>query len=235
MAWRAAVHAVTFDLMASFGHVAVGMLTGRLHGGTKTPHARRCTWGTLLAFGFLAALPDLDVIAVALGAPDVGAVGHRGASHSLCMAVVIGLVAALFARRVGWPMLRTGIAVTLAVASHGILDAFGEGGRGIPLLWPFTEARFHSPWRVLPDAPRGLKLLSRPGLLDLALEFAVFFPMTAFALWPQRPAPPRLVVIDGAGGATDVARATVQPATAPVVPVAPIDEGEPPAPARSSG
>jgi inner membrane protein len=221
--------------MASFGHVAVGMLTGRLHGGAKTSHARRCTWGTLLAFAVLAALPDLDVVAVALGARDAGAIGHRGASHSLFMAVAIGLIAGLLAKRVGWPMLRTTVAVTLAVASHGILDAFGEGGRGIPLLWPFSEARFHSPWRVLPDAPRGLKLLSRPGFIDLALEFAVFFPVTAYALWPQRSAPPRLVVIDGAG-ATVLARPAVQPATATVpAPVVPVDEGEPPAPARSSG
>jgi hypothetical protein len=44
------------------------------------------------------------------------------------------------------------------------------------------------PWRLLPDAPRGMQMLSRPGLLDLAVEFVVFFPLTAFALWPGRSA-----------------------------------------------
>ena len=102
------------------------------------------------------------------------------------MAVAIGLLSGLVARRFGWPVVRTAVAATLAVASHGILDACGEGGRGIPLLWPLSDARFMSPWRLLPDAPRGMKMLSRAGLLDLAVEFAVFFPLTAFALWPGR-------------------------------------------------
>ena len=29
-------------------------------------------------------------------------------------------------------------------------------------------------------------MLSRPGLLDFAVEFVVFFPLTAFAMWPSR-------------------------------------------------
>src|SRR5262249_48065730 len=146
-------------------------------------------------------LPDADVIAVVLGGPDHGALGHRGASHSLCIAVVVGALCALVARRVGWPVLRTAIAGTLAVASHGVLDAFGAGGRRIPLLWPFSDARFMSPWRVLPDAPRGFRLLSsRSGLLELAIEFLFFLPVTLAALWPLRAPKPRLVAIDG--GAT---------------------------------
>jgi inner membrane protein len=187
--------------MASFGHFAVGMVTGRLHGGAggAPARSRRCSWGTLLAFAALSMLPDADVVAVALGAPDVGAIGHRGASHSLFVAVVIGALCGVAARRLGWPVLRTAVAATLAIASHGILDAFGEGGRGIPLLWPLSDARFMSPLRLLPDAPRGLRFLSRRGLMDVALEFLVFFPFTAFALWPRWKAPLRLVVIDGAG------------------------------------
>src|SRR5215467_12202896 len=111
--------------MASFGHVAVGMLTGRLHGGAEGP-SRRCSWATMFAFAALSALPDADVLAVALGARDGGVIGHRGASHSLFVAVAVGMLCAIAARRLGWPVLRTAIAGTLAVASHGILDAFGE-------------------------------------------------------------------------------------------------------------
>jgi inner membrane protein len=217
--------------MASFGHVAVGLLTGRLHGGKQPAPGRRCSFATLALFGALAALPDADVVAVALGAHDGGVLGHRGASHSLCAALAMGLICALLARRLGWPALRTGVAAALAVASHGLLDAIGEGGRGIPLLWPFTASRFMSPWRLLPDAPRGLKFLSRHGLVDLALEFLVFLPATMFALWPARPQPVRLVVIEGTGG--QAAR------TLPVAPHppshAPSHEGEREPPARSSG
>jgi inner membrane protein len=145
----------------------------------------------LLFFAALAALPDLDVVAVACGTHDHGVFGHRGVSHSLVAAIVLGLASAALAKRLGWPVVRTAVAATLAVASHGLIDALGEGGRGIPFLWPLSDARFHSPWRVLPDAPRGLKMLSRPGLVDLAIEFVVFFPLTAFALWRGRPPPIR--------------------------------------------
>jgi inner membrane protein len=174
--------------MASYGHLAVGLLAGRLHGGSDSSRDARTSAATLLFFAALAELPDADVFGVACGVEDFGPFGHRGASHSFCTAVTIGLLSGLLARRFGWPAVRTAVAATLALASHGILDACGEGGRGIPLLWPFTDARFMSPWRMLPDAPRGMRMLSRPGLVDLAVEFAVFFPLTAFALWPSRPA-----------------------------------------------
>lgn len=180
--------------MASFGHLAVGLLAGRLHGGAGGPakpqgESEACaSTKTLLAFAALSALPDLDVFVVAMGVPDAGAGGHRGASHSLFLAGVIGILTALYARRHAWPAVRTAVAATLAVASHGLLDAIGEGGRGIPLFWPFSAARYMSPWRVLPDAPRGLQLLSRHGLLEVCIELLVFLPMTVFALWPYRPA-----------------------------------------------
>ncbi|MES1165303.1 MAG: metal-dependent hydrolase, partial [Verrucomicrobiota bacterium] len=155
--------------MASFGHVAVGLLTGRLHGGRGAgARGRRCSWGTLLLFAALAALPDLDVLLVALGAADGGAIGHRGASHSLGMALLIALVAAVAARRFGWPALRTAVAAGAAVASHAFLDLLGARGKGLALLWPLSAHRFHSPWRVFPDAPRGMKLLSWYGMAELA-------------------------------------------------------------------
>jgi inner membrane protein len=177
----------------------------------------------LVAFALLALLPDVDIVGVALGATDAGATGHRGASHSLFVALVAGALCAALARRLRWPVLRTAVAGALAVASHGILDAFAEGGRGIALLWPLTGARFSSPWRFLPDAPRGLALLTRSGLADVALEFLMFVPLTAFALWPvPRAGAPRLRLIDG--GVAAGSRAA---------PPAPGDEGEPPV--RSSG
>lgn len=174
--------------MASYGHLAVGLLAGRLHGGADASRDERTSAATLLFFAALAELPDFDVVGVACGVRDLGTFGHRGASHSFFTAAAIGILCGLGARRLGWPAVRTAVAATLALASHGILDACGEGGRGIPLLWPLIDARFVSPWRMLPDAPRGMSMLSRHGLLDLAVEFVVFFPLTAFALWPGRPA-----------------------------------------------
>jgi inner membrane protein len=192
--------------MASFGHVAVGLLTGRLHGGGDRSE-RRSRWGTLALFTILSTLPDLDVLLVALGASETGPFGHRGALHSLTMACAAGVFCAVAARRWRWPVLRTALAGAAAVASHTLLDLLGAGGKNLTLFWPLSSARFHSPWRFLPDSPRGLKLLSGTGLLEFVTEFALFLPITLYALWPQIRArllgmrPPRLQVIDGASTA----------------------------------
>jgi inner membrane protein len=171
--------------MASFGHVAVGLLAGRLHGGAPGSTDRRASSGALALFAAVSMLPDADVFLVALGASDAGAIGHRGASHSLSVALGIGVLCAFAARRFGWPVMRTALAGTLAVASHALLDVLGFGGRGLMVFWPFSSTRFFSPWRVFPNAPRGIKLLSHAGLVELALELAIFSPITVYALWPQ--------------------------------------------------
>jgi inner membrane protein len=192
--------------MASFGHVAVGLLTGRLHGGETRPADRGAPApvGALFLFMALSMLPDADVFLVALGTSDAGPLGHRGASHSFSFAVAGALVCAWLARRVGWPVLRTALAGGLAAASHAVMDALGAGGRGLMLFWPFSSTRFHSPWRIFPDAPRGLKLLSKAGLFELVAEVVIFSPLTLYALWPQirarRQRRPSLPRIDGRGG-----------------------------------
>ncbi len=181
----------------------MGLLTGRLHGGPRTGTERRPPWEPLALFAALSMLPDADVLFVTLGATDGGPFGHRGALHSFSMAVVVGLGCALWARRAGWPVARTALAGGLAVASHTVLDMLGAGGKSLELFWPLSHARFHSPWRLLPDAPRGMKLLSGSGLVELATEFALFLPMTVYALWPhlvgrRRRAPlPNLQLVDG--------------------------------------
>jgi inner membrane protein len=230
--------------MASFGHVAAGMLTGRLHGGKReggredkpAGDRRPGSLAALLVFAGLALLPDADVVLVALGACDDGLCGHRGASHSLPMALAIGLLAGAVARRLSWPVIRTIVAATCAVASHAVLDILSAGGRGLPLFWPFSDQRFASPVRLLSDAPRGLALLSLPGAISVAIELLVFLPMMIYAAWPRIAAwwsarataraiaaLPELTFVNNGSGTT--------PAPAPV-PVAP-DQTDPPL--RSAG
>jgi inner membrane protein len=217
--------------MASFGHLAVGMLTGQLHGAAATHHPKRRRYLAFLLFAAFSLLPDADLILVALGGHDSGAVGHRGASHSLVTALMVGVACGLFARRMGFPALRTAIAITVAVGSHGLLDALGEGGRGIPLLWPFSDHRFMSPWRVLPDAPRVEDYLSHAGAVSLIAEFCYFLPLMAYVLWPRlhrrlAAKAPQLTVVKGGRADTP----------ADGVPTARLAEGDDePTPLRSSG
>ncbi|HET6148657.1 MAG TPA: metal-dependent hydrolase [Polyangia bacterium] len=194
--------------MACFGHVAVGLMAGRLHDqGRPVPTDTRGRAAMLIGFGVLGTLPDFDVFAVALGASEATAAGHRGASHSLLTALALAVAGGLLARRYGWSGLRTALALMLAVGSHGLLDTLAEGGRAIPLFWPLTEHRFAAPWRCFPDAPRGFAFLSWHGFSVAALEFLYFLPITAFALWPRSKwRPPRLQVLDG-GAERQLARA----------------------------
>ena len=96
----------------------------------------------------LAMLPDLDVIAFSFGIPYGARFGHRGFAHSLCCAALTGLGVALLTYRT-WAEPWWFLAVFFAgvMASHGLLDAFTNGGLGIALLAPFDSTRYFFPWR----------------------------------------------------------------------------------------
>jgi inner membrane protein len=132
----------------------------------------------------LAMLPDLDVIAFALGVPYGSPWGHRGASHSLAAAAAVGLLAALAARRalpLPWPL--AWACFGAAMASHGILDALTDGGSGVAFLFPFDDTRYFAPWRPLRVSPIGLDFFGPWGWATLESE----------ALWLGVPAAALLV------------------------------------------
>ena len=203
--------------MASLGHLAVGLLAGRVQNDGRTLQARpRSCTTTLIGFSLMAMLPDADVFLTPLGSHDSIVSGHRGASHSLLMAASIAIAGGLLARRYGWSGIRTMLAVMLAIGSHGLLDALGEGGRAIPLFWPLSDHRFRAPWQFLPDAPRGLKFISWHGLVDAVLEFVYFLPVIILALWPRAGAlVPRLEVVLPAASEPTMALPVAGPAPGP--------------------
>ena len=97
-------------------------------------------------------LPDADVILFRFGSTYDSIWSHRGASHSLFFASVAGLVAAALMRRVAPPLL-TFAFVALAGASHGLLDMLTNGGHGVALFWPFTDARYFFVTRPIQVSP----------------------------------------------------------------------------------
>ena len=59
----------------------------------------------------------------------------------------------------------------LITMSHGILDAFTNGGLGIALLAPFDNTRYFFPYRPIPVSPIGIgSFLSGWGAAVLAAE-----------------------------------------------------------------
>src|SRR5262245_7432458 len=86
-----------------------------------------------------AMLPDADVLAFSFGLPYDSMLGHRGLSHSLIAAVVVGMVVARVSlgpagRRTvpggRWGYWQLAIYFAVITASHGALDAVTNGGRG---------------------------------------------------------------------------------------------------------
>lgn len=102
-----------------------------------------------------AVLPDADVIAFAFGIPYGSMFGHRGITHSLAFALLLGSgVAYAFFR--GEPDRRAyAVFFALATASHGLLDALTNGGLGVAFFAPFSGERFFFPFRPVQVSPIG--------------------------------------------------------------------------------
>ena len=140
----------------------------------------------------LAMLPDVDAVTFYWDIPYQSVIGHRGLTHSFAFAAVAGLTGACW----GSPAkrLRTAICLAAATASHGILDAFTNGGRGVEFLAPFSEQRFFLPLRIIEVSPIGLQFFSERGLSVLASEMVwVWLPLLIINLfwhWRRKPVPP---------------------------------------------
>lgn len=147
-----------------FTHAAIPLALGAGLG-------RRVVPKPLLLTGVaVSMLPDADVLGFALGVPWGSAYAHRGFTHSIALAAAVALTAAGFLRaRVAFA--RAALFLFVAIGSHGILDAFTNGGSGIALLWPWTDERFFAPLRVIEVSPIGIApLFSARGVAVLTSE-----------------------------------------------------------------
>jgi inner membrane protein len=111
-------------------------------------------------------LPDLDVIGFSLGVSYGDFLGHRGFSHSLFFAFLLSSTVMLLAFRKPPVFSKKWWLIWLfffgVSSSHGILDAFTNGGLGIALLSPFNTNRYFFPWRPLVLAPIEIRALFTP-------------------------------------------------------------------------
>ncbi len=164
-----------------FAHVYVGSSLGVLVPPKVLP--RRY----LFLGSALAACPDLDTIGLFLGIPYASLLGHRGLSHSLPFALLFAWMVTIFVRRrrnepPGFRILFSYL--FLCIASHGILDAFTNGGHGIGFWSPFSNHRYFfpvTPIQVSPISPS--KFFSQWGVLALWSEFKfIVLPTTVIVL-----------------------------------------------------
>jgi inner membrane protein len=133
------------------------IITHAMVGAALAPLGPRGVSRSRLAFALamVSVIPDLDVIGLRLGIPYAHPLGHRGFSHSLLFAALLAALVARFGLETAhrW---RAFFVLFAATASHGILDAFTDGGLGVGFLIPFSNARYFAPVRPLPVSPIGI-------------------------------------------------------------------------------
>jgi inner membrane protein len=131
-------------------------------------------------------LPDLDGIGWFLGVPYDSALGHRGFLHSFAFATIVA--SALFTLVRGenerYGSARAWLFVFLATASHGVLDAFTDGGGGVAFFAPFDNSRYAMPWHPIWVSPVRVSSFFRARSIPILItEFAwVWLPSALFAL-----------------------------------------------------
>ncbi len=171
------------DVPTVFTHAVVGFASACAAAGRGRVSAR-----VLAAAAVLPVIPDLDVfVARTFGFAYGHPLGHRGISHSLTFALFLGILAAVACRKdaVVFPggVGGLGLFFTAVAASHGILDAFTDGGMGIPFFMPFDNARYFFPVRPIPVSPiRVSAFFSDWGLEVLQGEVLLIWPFAAAAV-----------------------------------------------------
>ena len=119
-----------------------------------------------------AIVPDFDVISFPLGFSYGSLFGHRGITHSVFFALLTGLVVAsiFFARaqKAKWKLALYFAGVTF---SHPLLDMLTNGGLGVALFAPFSNARYFLPWRPIQVSPIGVGFFSERGVAVIISEF----------------------------------------------------------------
>lgn len=127
---------------------------------------QRIGWRLALAGAVCGVMPDADMLLYVLHIDDYGGTyGHRGFTHSIGFALLVGaLGAALAGRRPGRSRWLTAAYLALCTASHPLLDGLIDRGICNAWLWPLDGARHCLPWRPVPM--RGVPLFGLERLLQ---------------------------------------------------------------------
>ncbi|WP_299769107.1 metal-dependent hydrolase [uncultured Dokdonia sp.] len=168
-------------MASAFGHAFAAIALG-----TSVPKTYRSVKFWILAT-ICSILPDADVIGFSLGIPYESFWGHRGFSHSLLAALIIGvLITLIFYSTTLFS--RKGILLilffTLATASHAVLDAMTTGGLGVAFFSPWEDTRHFFDWRPIQVSPIGIEnFFSAWGLRVILSELIyIFIPGTIYIL-----------------------------------------------------
>lgn len=169
-----------------FTHAAVGFVAAKVANEVTTPNTQ-----IALACMALSALPDADALLIGV-IPYNHPFGHRGFTHSLFFAAVIGVAAAFVFSKAAWAseisVWSLAFLFFIVIALHAFFDAMTDGGLGVAFFAPFSNYRYFMPWRPIPVAPLSFEgLLTQRGLRVIRYELLLFwfFALGAF-VWDRQ-------------------------------------------------
>ena len=139
-------------MASAFGHAFAAVALG-----TSFSKQLR-TWKFWLLGIICSIIPDADVLSFQFGIPYEHFWGHRGFTHSLLFAFLLGIVITLvFYRKrfLTWQGLALIFFFALCTASHSLLDAMTSGGLGVAFFSPWDNTRYFLPWRPIQVSPIG--------------------------------------------------------------------------------
>lgn len=153
----------------ALGGVAIGLLA------TSSPR-----WRMLVACAVAAALADADFLLP---------MRHRGVSHSLGAAVLVGALAFTWLKFLDVrDATRLSVVIVLAYGTHVLFDWLGadtSAPRGLMALWPFSSAFFISDLDVFDSVDRRYWLdgFWRRNVMAVTRELAILAPLVGLAWW----------------------------------------------------
>jgi inner membrane protein len=168
-------------MASAFSHAFAAVTLGKVYTG------RRMGWRFWALALASAVLPDADVVTFGLGISYDSRFGHRGLTHSLPFALFWAFLVVWcefkeikrFSGR-WWGMFAFFFVVT---ASHGVLDALTNGGRGVAFFSPFSGERYFFPWHGIEVSPLSIRqFFSEWGGAVVRSEFKYIW-VPCIALW----------------------------------------------------
>jgi len=167
-------------LPSVISHAVVGIAAGKAFAPRGVPKH------FVLTSVVCAVIPDLDVIGFFFGFTYDHLIGHRGFFHSPFFSLFLSLfiVSVFFSneKKFSIPWWSYVFYFFLLSSSHGILDAFTNGGGGVALLYPFDDTRYFFPWSPIMVSPLNVKaFISNWGLMVIKTELlCIWIPSLLF-------------------------------------------------------
>lgn len=174
-------------MASAFGHAYAALALG------SSIFKKPRTWKLIVAGIFCSIFPDADVIGFKFNVPYESFWGHRGFSHSILFAGILGAVITmlLFRKNNSRPQrFLIWLYLFLSTVSHGVLDACTTGGKGVAFLSPWNNERFFFSYRPIQVSPIGLgNFFTEKGIAVILSEFiwiGIPFSMLILLSWLAR-------------------------------------------------